>query len=615
VRWVAFNLLIAIGYGLIAKFSIDFATLPGKVSAVWFPSGLATALVAYCGVWRVIPGIALGSLMGLFLDLLTLTPPLSASNLIFLEVVMTIGDCLQPIATIEIIKRLAGFPLVFSQVRTVVVFIFSTIVGPSISATIGITALCLVQTFPWSGYGISWLTWCLASTLANLLFTPPLLLWRRQAKLKPQFSWYERVLISGLGLCLSWITFIKGYPLEYMFFPLLLWSASRLGGFFTSILISLMSVLSILMTSKGYGPFVTESPTESLLLLQSFIAVFSATNIVLTAAIHERKVSELALETTLELLEEQVEYRTSELRESKAIVDSFFASAPLGLGIVDQALTYVKVNQLLANLNGVSIDHHLGQPIQQISPDRATNLEFAYQQVLSTGQAILNREETWAISVPPPQHRTWLTSYFPILDAQNLISKVGVIVMEISDRKQLELQLKLQARQDPLTALSNRLHFKEASKVEWHRCRRNRLCFSLIFLDIDEFKRYNDTYGHLAGDTCLIQVAQLLLTVTGRSSDLVARYGGEEFMIMLPGTDEIGAAHVAAFVREILHQQKIPHDSSSVCGYVTVSMGVVTCIPSSSLQIDRLIQSADEALYESKRQGRDRMTQVTLQSQ
>jgi len=131
-------------------------------------------------------------------------------------------------------------------------------------------------------------------------------------------------------------------------------------------------------------------------------------------------------------------------------------------------------------------------------------------------------------------------------------------------------------------------------------------------LDIDEFKRYNDTYGHLVGDACLIQFANLLLTVISRAGDLVARYGGEEFVVMLPDTDAAGAVHIANLLRQQIHQQQIPHATSSVCAYVTASIGVATCLPNPRLQVNDLIQTADEGLYESKRQGRDRITFKTM---
>jgi diguanylate cyclase (GGDEF)-like protein/PAS domain S-box-containing protein len=613
MKFIAFSLAIAIFYGINADLSTSFATLPGKVTAVWLPSGFTTALFAWFGV-RVLPGIAVGSISGLLPHLLTMNPPLSLANLIFLNITFTVANCLQPAVNIFVIKRLTGLPPTFSQLRPVVAFIVSAFVGPSLSATIGITSLCLVQSTLWENYGFSWLTWCLSSTLANLLFMPSLLLWRRQAWLRLRTHWPEIVLTLLLGLGLSWITFIQGYPIEYIFLPLLMWTVFRSDIFFTSLFVSLISIIAIWATTHGLGPYVSNSPTRSLLLLQSFMAVCSITTLVLSAVINERKLAQIDLQQALASLEQQVTSRTAELNESKAIVDGFFSAAPVGLGIIDQQLQYVQVNQLLADWNGVSIQDHLGKTIQQIIPDLATNLGCIHQYVLSFGQPVLNREETRIVSGQPEDNRTWLMSFFPILDAQQHPSKVGMIVIEISDRKRLEIQLKQQAREDQLTTIANRLHFKESSELEWRRCKRNHQPFSLILLDIDEFKKYNDTYGHVAGDACLVQVAKMLMMVVGRAGDLVARYGGEEFIILLPDTDAAGAVHVAELVRKNLKEQQISHGGSTVCGYVTVSLGVATCVPNDLLQVDDLIQAADEALYDSKRQGRDRLNLVSIAS-
>jgi diguanylate cyclase (GGDEF)-like protein/PAS domain S-box-containing protein len=611
IRWIARTLVIAIVYSIAARLSIEFATLPNKVSAVWLPSGLTTAWVAWFGIRKAAPGIFAGVIAGLVMDAGTITPPLSTLGLTFLGLMIGLGDTLQPIVIVAMSQRITNLPNLFNKVRTVAAFILATLAGPALSATLGVTALAITQPATREQYGISWITWCLASTLANLLFTPLLLLWKQRSQFQKQALWMERGVLIGLVLGLNWITFSLNYPVEYMFLPLLIWSAFRLGSFFTSFLIALIAIIAIPMTARGFGPFMTRSPNESLLLLQSFIAVCSVTNIILAAAIHERRTAELALERTLESLEQQVQLRTAELQESKSIVDSFFASAPVGLGIVDDNLQYVQVNDLLANFNGRSIASHLGQTIQKISPDRASSLAPMYRQVLLTGQPILNQEETRITLDHPSEARTWLMSYFPIA-THDFISKVGLVVMEISDRKQLEQQLKNQARQDPLTGLSNRLHFKEASESEWKRCQRSVQPFSLILIDVDYFKRYNDTYGHLAGDACLIQVAQVLMTIGGRAGDLVVRFGGEEFLIMLSGTDAIGAQKVAESVRQRLKDCQIPHSSSSVGDYVTLSMGVVSCIPNAKLQVDYVTQKADEALYESKDLGRDRMTIVTL---
>jgi diguanylate cyclase (GGDEF)-like protein len=610
LRWIVPNLVIAIVYFITNRLSIDFATLPNKISAVWLPSGITTAWVAWFGGYRSIPGIFVGVISGIFIDASTLTPPPGGLSLLCLGLMLGLGNALQPIVILAMISKMTSLSKLFHTVNGVKIFIFSTLVGPTISATLGVTALAVTQPETRAQYGISWLTWCLASTLANLLFTPLFLNWQRRSHVQKLSRWIEWSILTILVMILSWLIFKLNYPLEYMFIPLLLWAAFRLGNFTTSVMIALISIIAIPMTAKGFGPFATRSPNESLLLLQSFIAACSVTNLVLTATIHERRAAEVALKRALASLEQQVQLRTSELQESKAIVDGFFASAPLGLGIVNDHLEYIQVNHLLADFNGSSIADHIGQTIQEISPDRASSSALIYQQVLSTGQPVLNQEESR--STPDrPEHRTWIMSYFPIV-VHALISKVGVIVMEISDRKQLEHQLKLQARQDSLTSLSNRLHFKEVSEFEWKRCQRSMESFSIILMDIDYFKLYNDTYGHLAGDACLVQVAQLLMTVGGRAGDLVVRFGGEEFLIMLPTTNGIGAAHVAESVRQRLKECQIPHEASAVQKIVTLSMGVVTCVPNAQLQIEDVIQKADEALYESKRLGRDRMTIMTL---
>jgi diguanylate cyclase (GGDEF)-like protein len=132
----------------------------------------------------------------------------------------------------------------------------------------------------------------------------------------------------------------------------------------------------------------------------------------------------------------------------------------------------------------------------------------------------------------------------------------------------------------------------------------------LILLDVDFFKRYNDAYGHLAGDDCLRQVAGAIKSVVRRPADLVARYGGEEFAIILPNTDIQGAVCVAQTMRQAVSNLAIPHSQSKVCGYVTVSLGVAGTVANLELSPQHLINAADAALYAAKKEGRDRVAYV-----
>jgi diguanylate cyclase (GGDEF)-like protein len=160
---------------------------------------------------------------------------------------------------------------------------------------------------------------------------------------------------------------------------------------------------------------------------------------------------------------------------------------------------------------------------------------------------------------------------------------------------------------DGLTGIANRRHFDEMLAKEWRRCMRNGQSLSVMICDVDYFKQYNDTYGHQAGDECLRTVARLLTEQLHRPADLVARYGGEEFAVILPGTDNAGALRLAQRMCHAVETEVIPHQYSQVGPMVTVSIGAATAVPRQNQQsLDAVLQAADQALYQAKRQGRNR---------
>ena len=184
---------------------------------------------------------------------------------------------------------------------------------------------------------------------------------------------------------------------------------------------------------------------------------------------------------------------------------------------------------------------------------------------------------------------------------------------DISDRKQAEAslqelnsELEKLAATDGLTQLANRRCFDHDFNREWNRMRQTQTPLSLILGDIDCFKRYNDTYGHPAGDDCLQRVAAAMRQAAKRSTDLVARYGGEEFAVILSNTDVEGAIQVAERIGAAVRALQIAHDRSTVSQVVTMSLGVATVIPNGSISPDSLIALADKGLYRAKEQGRDR---------
>jgi diguanylate cyclase (GGDEF)-like protein len=158
---------------------------------------------------------------------------------------------------------------------------------------------------------------------------------------------------------------------------------------------------------------------------------------------------------------------------------------------------------------------------------------------------------------------------------------------------------------DGLTGISNRRGFDDYVAREWSRAARAGTSLSLILVDVDHFKAYNDRYGHLAGDDCLKQVAGALADRLRRPTDLVARYGGEEFAVVLPGADTMEAAFVAEALRTGVEALDLRHEGSSTSDRVTISLGVASRVPSSDEAPQELLDAADQALYSAKRRGRN----------
>jgi len=167
-------------------------------------------------------------------------------------------------------------------------------------------------------------------------------------------------------------------------------------------------------------------------------------------------------------------------------------------------------------------------------------------------------------------------------------------------------QLEMLSRQDGLTGLSNRRYFDSFLSTEVRRGARAREPLSLILIDVDYFKAYNDAYGHQGGDECLKRIAVAMLSSCQRPGDLAARYGGEEFVLVLPSTGAEGAIRVADILAANIAQLAMPHARSQVHSCVTVSQGVVSLLPDADTAPEMLIEYADQALYRAKQQGRNR---------
>ncbi|NJL86998.1 MAG: sensor domain-containing diguanylate cyclase [Leptolyngbyaceae cyanobacterium SM1_1_3] len=198
---------------------------------------------------------------------------------------------------------------------------------------------------------------------------------------------------------------------------------------------------------------------------------------------------------------------------------------------------------------------------------------------------------------------------------QELHEKNQQLQREVEERRRAEAtlenlnqELQQLADLDGLTQVANRRYLDEYLQEHWLRSQETNQPLSLILCDIDCFKQYNDTYGHLEGDKCLQQIAQGLSQTLAGSPGLVARFGGEEFTVILPNTAAKTALAMAEHIRQKIWQLAIPHTGSKVCQQVTLSLGIATCLPSQSQIPKDLIAAADKALYQAKAAGRNRST-------
>jgi diguanylate cyclase (GGDEF)-like protein/PAS domain S-box-containing protein len=228
--------------------------------------------------------------------------------------------------------------------------------------------------------------------------------------------------------------------------------------------------------------------------------------------------------------------------------------------------------------------------------------------------ALKNGEAEEARIIYRTRHRekqqTWVETALRVTRASNTgkIDGVVAITRDVSEQKDLQDKLAALATSDGLTGLANRRQFDDRLADEWARAKREGTPLSLLLIDVDHFKKFNDEYGHQAGDACLRSLGQILAEQVRRPADLAARYGGEEFALLLPNTDAEGCVKLGERVRAAVHELGMLHAQNLPSKLVTVSLGGATNVPAQAMSdFIALVAAADRALYAAKDSGRDRL--------
>lgn len=481
---------------------------------------------------------------------------------------------------------------------------YGVIVAPAVAAFLarGVFGRIGPHFMPWLRTFLWWFT---ADALGMAVMIPLFLSMRD----KPQFLGRSRTevtglmfLVSGISIAVFWQTQV---PLLYLLLACLLVVGRRLGLAGSAFGLLVVSIIGGFFTTSGRGPFALmkdASLSSRDLALQGFVLLSMLVLYVLEVMVSEGRRLEqerLASEARFRLL-------TEVSRDVIVLID------------LDGKLKYVSpsVKEIVgwdpADLQG-------GDYWATIHPEDVSTVKNAFKEALDgtmTGIFQYRRQRK-------DGSYAWLEGNIRMYRDTVTGDPVGyvAVVRDIASRKAAEEELNSALRMvenlasmDALTGIANRRHFDEVLEQEWRRSMRDGSFLSLLLIDADHFKNYNDVYGHISGDDCLRQVVEALRAELRRPADLLARYGGEEFAVVLPDTDGRGALDVAEKMRVAVELRAIPH-AGSPHGIVTLSVGCATQTPQPGASAFDLLRASDTALYRAKGAGRNRTEADALNSE
>lgn len=295
-------------------------------------------------------------------------------------------------------------------------------------------------------------------------------------------------------------------------------------------------------------------------------------------------------------------HRLEQAQEGLRLADVVVRHTSEAIVVLDPKFRVLRVNPAYERLSGRRAEDVLGKLPPTLLQD--PTLMQRVSAAIAAGDHW--QEEIWAYRPDGTRYPVGALAEI-VRNAEGEIEHFIVVLQDLSEQKEIEDRLRELSATDGLTQIANRRTFDDWLAREWERAIRQGTLLSVVMTDIDFFKRYNDRYGHVAGDTCLQKVAAALKSGVRHIGDLVARYGGEEFVVVLPGADAAAARAVAEALRAAIESLALPHAGNPDTGVVTISLGVATMRPTHDVQPTALVELADQKLYEAKAGGRNRV--------
>lgn len=476
---------------------------------------------------------------------------------------------------------------------------FAVVLAPLTTGILYTVFAAITEHAPWLH---SFSQWFAADALGIAVTTPACAAIFR-ARFRDAVIWSRDWFYPALFVLLTVGAFAQNrVPLLFLIYPLLVLLLLRMAMGWAALGVLFVAAVGSWLTVRGAGPFAvlqSKDTVDASIMLQIFVA--SAMFMLYTVSV--------ILDS-----QQRTERRLQQIASLHSMVTENSRDVII-LADFDGRPSYI--SPAVLSLTEWSREEMIHRGFHEVAhPDDLPRIDALVDKLREDANNTLDKSAMIEYRV---KQRTggyvWVESSMRVLrdPATGIRSGILIIVRDISERKVAE-ELLLQAHAaverlaivDALTGLANRRRFDESLAAEWHRAMRDRAPLSLLLIDADHFKLYNDTYGHVRGDGCLRQIAESAQRVVSRPGDLVARYGGEEFAVLLPGTANDGAMKIAADICEALRTLSLPHGANDA-GIVTVSIGCATIVPELGQLEQMLIEAADLALYNAKRGGRDQV--------